>query len=1068
MRKNLTKFLMLLGVFILLGAGKADAYYWTIRGDFNNWSSDLNSSVTAAPDNNGNVTLYAPLMYGYFKVYRYEGDNMSTTEYTDIAKFTTVTSPSGYTLKLESKSSPAAYFALSNGTVAQTLYEVTIVLNVSDKQINSIKISGSATPTRLYLIGQVGSWDAWNPTQGIKMKDENGIYTLSGVRINGNFALATTLGSSDNDWNTLNKNRFGPKDNNKEAVIGSNTVDGSGDLSWSISNIKDGKYDVKFDSRTRTLSLTKSTEPVVITWILRSNLDGTWRDYPFIQSEDSKYIWTVSIPGVRGKEFGLKRLQDSYYKDDKTNWFTKINGSISENAPSLQLETTTQSDKNIAFDLDDKKIYTFTWNTRNNTLSVEESKSVYMYGHINGGSWDLGNYVELEYNSKSNCYETTFVDIQGQWNEHDKELNTNRKLWDKASPNYFAFYPQIQTEKDFNEKSPNHMKFVTTNNSNCKIEGSTDGAEKWYPYAYREETETYNFQVDKEDPDKDLYNFYAIKFDAVNHRVLFTPVKAEKNEKEQIVRAYSWYSGDDHDDDKDNAKRRSMTADGKYYTYSFSYDDIDSKNVVQVALFSNPKHDAARQAVYTVKKKISGSSLEANGKRRVVNENEYETIEPGNDFEIKGTSSYDDNVLVHFKTTGEYLVTADIDPNAKDGSGKPLSNTYDVQPSSILVTIANAQIEGHFVADNTDETIQPWSMTKGNQFTINLESTSVNADMLEVTVTPVQTSGEWETNDGNRPETFDPYVWGQMTGIQSTAYKVDGYYDASLAENSLEGEEKNNEYNVTVSQHFPCSGVYTLSVDVKDAYKTQYDLNVPSQTVTIYPTILNVYPTVTVEVSDNGNTITPTVVAGKSSSYSVFDNYPKSKGEAGTVISLDDGNGDIQYGSLKYTAAQLPTEYQDLAGQNLVQMFWQLGNATFYTPGIYLAEADIQTSSNKTNVNARRVRRNEGEVEYITNFYSLDLSDLEEANHTASNNIITVYVKMTKNGATTPVLSDGYSVERFQIKSTSNVPTGVDTVGVEEADGEAVYYNLQGVRVANPEHGIFVKVVNGKASKVVM
>lgn len=43
--------------------------------------------------------------------------------------------------------------------------------------------------------------------------------------------------------------------------------------------------------------------------------------------------------------------------------------------------------------------------------------------------------------------------------------------------------------------------------------------------------------------------------------------------------------------------------------------------------------------------------------------------------------------------------------------------------------------------------------------------------------------------------------------------------------------------------------------------------------------------------------------------------------------------------------------------------------------------------------------------------------------------------------------------------------TGVEGIGAEE--GEAVYFNLQGVRVANPEHGIFVKVQNGKAVKVV-
>lgn len=36
-----------------------------------------------------------------------------------------------------------------------------------------------------------------------------------------------------------------------------------------------------------------------------------------------------------------------------------------------------------------------------------------------------------------------------------------------------------------------------------------------------------------------------------------------------------------------------------------------------------------------------------------------------------------------------------------------------------------------------------------------------------------------------------------------------------------------------------------------------------------------------------------------------------------------------------------------------------------------------------------------------------------------------------------------------------------------EADGAAVYYNLQGVKVDNPDRGIFIKVQNGKAVKVV-
>lgn len=39
--------------------------------------------------------------------------------------------------------------------------------------------------------------------------------------------------------------------------------------------------------------------------------------------------------------------------------------------------------------------------------------------------------------------------------------------------------------------------------------------------------------------------------------------------------------------------------------------------------------------------------------------------------------------------------------------------------------------------------------------------------------------------------------------------------------------------------------------------------------------------------------------------------------------------------------------------------------------------------------------------------------------------------------------------------------------GISAASGSAVYYNLQGVRVANPEKGIYIKVADGKTSKVI-
>ena len=53
----------------------------------------------------------------------------------------------------------------------------------------------------------------------------------------------------------------------------------------------------------------------------------------------------------------------------------------------------------------------------------------------------------------------------------------------------------------------------------------------------------------------------------------------------------------------------------------------------------------------------------------------------------------------------------------------------------------------------------------------------------------------------------------------------------------------------------------------------------------------------------------------------------------------------------------------------------------------------------------------------------------------------------------------------YQVKV--GVPTGVE--GIETADEVgAVYYNLQGMKVENPDNGIYIKVSGGKTQKVMI
>lgn len=71
---------------------------------------------------------------------------------------------------------------------------------------------------------------------------------------------------------------------------------------------------------------------------------------------------------------------------------------------------------------------------------------------------------------------------------------------------------------------------------------------------------------------------------------------------------------------------------------------------------------------------------------------------------------------------------------------------------------------------------------------------------------------------------------------------------------------------------------------------------------------------------------------------------------------------------------------------------------------------------------------------------------------------------LTKSGEEYSVyaMKDGVKSEAKTI--TANVPSGI--AGIEAENGEAVYFNLQGVRVENPENGIFIRVQNGKAVKI--
>ena len=49
-----------------------------------------------------------------------------------------------------------------------------------------------------------------------------------------------------------------------------------------------------------------------------------------------------------------------------------------------------------------------------------------------------------------------------------------------------------------------------------------------------------------------------------------------------------------------------------------------------------------------------------------------------------------------------------------------------------------------------------------------------------------------------------------------------------------------------------------------------------------------------------------------------------------------------------------------------------------------------------------------------------------------------------------------------------NVPTGIEEVQTAGPAAEPVYYNLQGMRVAHPGHGLYIRVADGRSEKILI
>ena len=71
------------------------------------------------------------------------------------------------------------------------------------------------------------------------------------------------------------------------------------------------------------------------------------------------------------------------------------------------------------------------------------------------------------------------------------------------------------------------------------------------------------------------------------------------------------------------------------------------------------------------------------------------------------------------------------------------------------------------------------------------------------------------------------------------------------------------------------------------------------------------------------------------------------------------------------------------------------------------------------------------------------------------------------NFVKTATIGEGYTAVNIFVNG-SGVSTGVEAVEIEDADAPVEYYNLQGVRVANPQNGLYIVRKGNKVSKQII
>lgn len=209
-----------------------------------------------------------------------------------------------------------AYKNANSWKIEPGCYNMTVDFSGSVIQLTVTKgqeIPVSKVPETLYAIGYVNG-NSFDPTQGVEFVKNDNTFTLTDATLanqGGNFSsyfgLTSKLGADENDWNTLNSNRYGAEEADQIVELNTEYKAVKGENSW---RIQGGTYTltVVFDEEgNATLTVAGTPEalaaPETLYLIGGNNGWNTTTAAEFTKEGDKFTLTNVDMP--EGSEFTL-------------------------------------------------------------------------------------------------------------------------------------------------------------------------------------------------------------------------------------------------------------------------------------------------------------------------------------------------------------------------------------------------------------------------------------------------------------------------------------------------------------------------------------------------------------------------------------------------------------------------------------------------------------------------------------------------------------------------------------------------------------------------------------------